>query len=227
MVSRHRLREVAGQHGHPSPLVGRDAEASTLAIELRAAKRGAFRCIVIDGEPGVGKTRLATDLLARSRGRVLSLRARCHLSGSASPFGVWAELFDSHLRHRPDDEVVRLCGGYVADLSGVLRAAARLHGSWRMDVPPTHVREALTVVLANLAREQPVIVLLDDMHIADASSWETLDYVARNMIDSRVLVLVCARLGETVERAVGEHVLFGLEQDWLRRFRPTPLVGEF
>ena len=156
---------------------------SALALALRTAKRGAFRCIVIDGEPGVGKTRLATDLLARSRGRVLTLRARGHLSGSASPFGLWAELFDSHLRHRTDDEVVRLCGGYVADLSGVLRAAARLHGSWRMDVPPTHVREALTVVLSNLAREQPVVVLLDDMHLADASSWETLDYVARNMID--------------------------------------------
>jgi len=105
------------------------------------------------------------------------------------------------------------CGGYVADLSGVLRAAARLHGSWRLDVPPTHVREALTVVLANLAREQPVVVLLDDMHLADASSWQMLDYVAGNMIDSRVLVLVCARLGEMVERALGEHVLFGLEQD--------------
>jgi predicted ATPase len=169
---------VAGQHGQPIPLVGRDAEVSVLAIALRTAKQGAFQCVVIDGEPGVGKTRLATHLLARSRGRFLTLSARGHLSGSATPFGLWAELFDSHLRHLPDDEVVRLCGGYVADLSGVLRATARLHGSWRLDVPPTHVREALTVVLANLAREQPVVVLLDDMHLADASSWETLDYVA-------------------------------------------------
>ena len=201
------------QHGHPTPLVGRDAEQSALALALRTAKRGAFRCIVIDGEPGVGKTRLATDLLERSRGRVITLRARGHLSGSASPFGLWAELLDSHLRHRADDDVVRLCGGYVADLSGVLRAAARLHGSWRMAVPPTHIREALTVVLSNLAREQPVVVLLDDMHLADASSWETLDYVARNMLGDRVLVLVCARLGELVERVMGEHVLFGLEQD--------------
>jgi hypothetical protein len=134
VVSRHRLPEVAGQYGHPSPFVGRDAEVSALAIALRAAKRGAFRCIVIDGEPGVGKTRLATDLLARSRGRVLTLKARGHLSGSATPFGLWAELFDSQLRHRPDDEVVRLCGGYVADLSGVLRTAGRVHGSWRLDV---------------------------------------------------------------------------------------------
>jgi predicted ATPase len=198
------------QHGHPTPLVGRDAEESALALGLRMAKRGAFRCIVIDGEPGVGKTRLATDLLERSRSRVITLRARGHLSGSAS---VWAELLDGHLRHRADDDVVRLCGGYVADLSGVLRAAARLHGSWRMGVPPTHIREALTVVLSNLAREQPVVVLLDDMHLADASSWETLDYVARNMLDDRVLVLICARLGELVERVMGEHVLFGLEQD--------------
>ena len=201
------------QHGHPISLIGRDAEQSALALGLRTAKRGAFRCIVIDGEPGVGKTRLATDLLERSRGRVIKLRARGHLSGSASPFGLWAELLDGHLRHRPDDDVVRLCGGYVADLSGVLRAAARLHGSWRVDIPPTHIREALTVVLSNLAREQPVVVLLDDMHLADASSWETLDYVARNMLDDRVLVLACARLGELVERVLGEHVLFGLEQD--------------
>ncbi len=67
------------QHGHPTPLVGRDAEDSALALGLRMAKRGAFRCIVIDGEPGVGKTRLATDLLERSRGRVITLRARGHL----------------------------------------------------------------------------------------------------------------------------------------------------
>ena len=94
-----------------------------------------------------------------------------------------------------------------------------------MDVPPTHVREALTVLLANLAREQPLVVLLDDMHLADASSWETLDYLARNMIDSRVLVLVCARLGEMVERALGEHVLFGLEQDGvLTRLDLQPLT---
>lgn len=59
MVVRHRLWEVAVQHAHPIPLVGRDAEQSALALALRTAKQGAFRCIVIDGEPGIGKTRLA------------------------------------------------------------------------------------------------------------------------------------------------------------------------
>jgi AAA ATPase domain len=59
VVVRHRLWEVAVQHAHPIPLVGRDAEQSALALALRTAKQGAFRCIVIDGEPGIGKTRLA------------------------------------------------------------------------------------------------------------------------------------------------------------------------
>jgi hypothetical protein len=54
-----RLWQVAVQHAHPIPLVGRDAEQSALALALRTAKQGAFRCIVIDGEPGIGKTRLA------------------------------------------------------------------------------------------------------------------------------------------------------------------------
>ena len=53
-----------------------------------------------------------------------------------------------------------------------------------------------------------------------------LDYLARNMIDTGVLVLVCARLGEMVERALGEHVLFGLEQDGvLTRLDLQPLTG--
>ena len=58
-----------------------------------------------------------------------------------------------------------------------------------------------------------MVVLLDDLHLADASSWELLGYLARNLADAQVLVVACARLDELVERSVGRHVPFGLEQE--------------
>jgi tetratricopeptide (TPR) repeat protein len=125
------------------------------------------------------------------------------------------ELFDSYLRGRPTEEVRRLCGDLVDDLAGLLRTAAAVHGSWRPDVSPAQLREALAVLLANLARPRPAVILLDDVHLADASSWEALGYLARTLAEVPVLVLACARLDELVERSVGRHVLLGLEQEGL------------
>jgi DNA-binding CsgD family transcriptional regulator len=200
---------VAGQ----APLIGRGAESSELEAQFRQALRGEFCGVLIDGESGVGKTRLAAEFLRRHRARAVTLRTRGYRSGAAAAFGLWAELFDGHLRGRSRDEVTRLCGGFVEDLAGLLRTAAGVRGSWRSDVLPMRIREALTVLLGNIARERPAIILLDDMHLADASSWELLGYLARNLADTRVFVVVCARLEELVEPSVGRHVLFGLEQE--------------
>jgi ATP/maltotriose-dependent transcriptional regulator MalT len=171
--------------------------------------------VLLQGEPGVGKTRLAQEFLVRTRGRATGLRARGYPLGAAMPFGLWAELFDSYLRGRPADEVRHLCGDLVDDLAGLLRTAAAVHGSWRPDVSPAQLREALAVLLANLAHPRPAVILLDDVHLADASSWEALGYLARTLAEVPVLVLACARLDELVERSVGRHVLLGLEQEGL------------
>jgi DNA-binding CsgD family transcriptional regulator len=204
---------VSGQVRARTPLAGRGSEMAELDLLFRRSSRGEFRCVVLHGDPGVGKSRLAAELLARYQSRAAILRARGHLLGAAASFGLWAELFDGYLRGRASDEVTRLCGGFVDDLAGLLRTAATVRGSWRGDVPLMQIREALAVLLGNLSRTRPAVLLLDDMHLADASSWESLGYLARNLADARVLVLVCARLDELVERSVGRHVLFGLEQD--------------
>ena len=197
------------------PLVGRDSALAELNAQFRRTRNGGFGCVLLQGEPGVGKTRLAQEFLVRTRGRATGLRARGYPLGAAMPFGLWAELFDSHLRGRPAEEVRHLCGDLVDDLAGLLRTAAALHGSWRPDVSPTQLREALAVLLANLAHPRPAVILLDDVHLADASSWEALGYLARTLAEVPVLVLVCARLEELVERSVGRHVLLGLEQEGL------------
>jgi predicted ATPase len=202
------------------PLIGRDSELAELNAQFRRAPNSGFRCVLLQGDPGVGKTRFAQEFLVRTRGRATGLQARGYPLGAAMPFGLWAELFDSYLRGRPADEVRHLCGDLVDDLAGLLRTAAAVHGSWRPDVSPAQLREALAVLLANLAHPRPAVLLLDDVHLADASSWEALGYLARTLAEVPVLVLACARLDELVERSVGRHVLLGLEQEGL----PTRLA---
>ena len=207
------------------PLVGRGPEKAALEAEFRRVRSGAFCCVLLQGEAGVGKTRLAQEFLVRTRGRATGLRARGYPLGAAMPLGLWAELFDAHLRGRPAGEVRQLCGDLVDDLAGLLRTAAAVHGSWRPDVSPAQLREALAVLLANLARPRPAVALLDDVHLADASSWEALGYLARTLAEVPVLVLACARLDELVERSVGRHVLLGLEQEGLLTRLPVEHLG--
>jgi predicted ATPase len=206
-------------------LVGRASEKAALDAEFRQVRSGAFRCVLLQGEPGVGKTRLAQEFLFRTRGRATGLRARGYPLGAAMPFGLWAELFDGYLRGRPADEVRHLCGDLVDDLAGLLRTIAAVHGSWRSDVSAAQLREALAVLLANLARPRPVVILLDDVQLADASSWEALGYLARTLAEVPILVLACARLDELVERSVGRHVLLGLEQEGLLTRLPVERLG--
>src|SRR5688572_9517519 len=106
--------------------VGRRCELETLQAELARAATGEFRTVLLSGDPGVGKTRLASELLSASPSDVTGLRARAHALGTTMSFGMWAEAFESHLRILPPDHVRYLCGGFVGDLGALLRSAAAI-----------------------------------------------------------------------------------------------------
>lgn len=76
-------------------LVGRAAEIAKLETEQRRGLAGELRCVLLLGEPGVGKTRLADEILARSRRRAYGLSARAYPLGQTVSFGLWAEALDS------------------------------------------------------------------------------------------------------------------------------------
>jgi DNA-binding NarL/FixJ family response regulator len=202
-------------------LVGRAAELAELEGERRRAASGEFRVVLLLADPGIGKTRLAREFLARNRRRAIGLSARAFPLGASASFGVWSEAFEHHFRGLPSEDVTRLCGGYLGDLAALLHSVAAVRGS-APDREPPRVRllQGLAAALANIAAQAPVVVLLDDAHAADASSWEALSYLARALPQARVLVLVAARpteLAESVEAMLAVH---GLEQDaMLRRLR--------
>ncbi|HEY6379205.1 MAG TPA: AAA family ATPase [Candidatus Dormibacteraeota bacterium] len=209
-------------------LVGRAGEVAELEAELRRSSTGEVRCALVTADPGVGKTRLCAEVLVRNRRSTLGLRARALPLGGTASFALWAEALERHLAECDPDTVRELCGGVLADLTGLLRSVAAVHGDGPGREPPRlRLLAGLTTVLRNLARDAPVVVFLDDVHLADASSLDALSYLARNLAGSRVLVLAAARPAELAANAVASETLLGLEQDGImRRLALTPLERE-
>jgi predicted ATPase len=212
-------------------LVGRHDELGVLEDELSRAAEGGFRAVLLVGEPGVGKSRLARELLARHRD-LTGLVAEAYPLGASAMFGVWIEAIDPFLQSLPDDEVVDLCGGLLDDLATVFHRVALIRGSVpERDPPLPRLLQGLADLLGNVLRRTPLLFLLDDVHFADASSWAALRFFARRLDAAPLLVIATSRPAELANHEVAAPVLFELEQDALLtrmevRSLARPAIGE-
>jgi DNA-binding CsgD family transcriptional regulator len=220
-------------------LVGRDAELAALDEQVALVRAGAFRVVLVTGEPGIGKSRLASELAERQRDSTVVVGSRAFELGMTYSLALWVEAFERLLGSAPAAEVRRLCGSSVRDLALVLGSARRALGSGpgqpdpeldhepAREPDPERLLRALTELLDNLSADRPVIVVLDDVHNADASSWQALYHMARRLADRPVLVLATARTADLDRHAVAGQVLAALEQDdVLLRFGLRALTDE-
>lgn len=211
--------------GAPRPdLVGRDVERAELDAALAAAAAGRFGCVLLVGEAGVGKSRLAAGFVERHAPRCTVVTARAHRLGATAPFGVWAEALDRELRARPPEQVRALCGGdgrggTGGELAALLRGVAALTGPPAVEPSRDRLLDALAALVRALAADRPLIVVADDLHLADASSWVALHHLAHECAGSPVLVVGTMRPIEAAERPDVVEVLLRLEQDGAARRR--------
>ena len=218
-------------------LVGRDAEIAALDEQLALARSGAFRAVLVTGEPGIGKSRLVNELAERHRDSTVIVGSRAFELGMTYSLALWVEAFERLLGSATAAQV-RGCAGPRCATSRwcFLRPGGRLPrprqagpgpgpGSGR-EPDPERLLRALTELLGNLSADRPVIVVLDDVHNADTSSWQALYHIARRLPDRPVLVLATARTGELARHLAAGQVLAGLEQDdVLARLELLPLAG--
>jgi DNA-binding CsgD family transcriptional regulator len=177
-------------------LVGRREELEVLEHALERVLRGRSRIVVVTGDPGVGKTRLLAEYGARSRRRAIVLAGRGSPLSTSIPFATIAEALESHLRTLPPADVAALVGERAADLAQVLPS---LPSSLRPAGPSAGrlaVLEALARTIGRLASDRPVLLLLDDLHRSDPSTWEVVGYLGRNPQEAPVLLVAALRRQE-------------------------------
>src|SRR5262245_41849742 len=105
--------------------VGRESELGLLCAAVDDAMRGHGRCMLLSGDPGIGKTRTAEEVAAYARGRgVQVLWGRCYESEGAPPFWPWLQVLRAALAKLDDAALGALLGEsgpYVAQLLPELR----------------------------------------------------------------------------------------------------------
>jgi DNA-binding SARP family transcriptional activator len=174
--------------GPGAQLVGRDAELRQVLAALDEA-RGAPRVVLVEGEPGIGKTRLVEELAAVATARGMTvLWGRAFEGGAAPAFWPWLPPLRALVAQPP----------VGLDIGPELRALASSSGAHGTAGPSTDrtrylLFDAVTALVRGSAAHRPVLVVLDDIQWADLASLELLAYLSGQLVDSPVLLACTVR----------------------------------
>jgi DNA-binding CsgD family transcriptional regulator len=176
-------------------LLERDGELQELGRLADEACSGAGRLILVEGPPGIGKTRLleAARVRADERGMTV-LSARASELDREFPFGVVRQLFEPPVAHAGADRRAALLRGAAGPAASLLTRGVAEHdpAAARTDPALAHFH-ALYWLTANLAEEGPVALAIDDIHWADASSLRFLQFLLPRLGELPVLLVLAAR----------------------------------
>jgi DNA-binding SARP family transcriptional activator len=172
----------------PPPLVGRAVELRQAIAALDEAQAGT-RVVLVEGEPGIGKTRLVEELAAEAAGRGVAVHWGRAFEGGATPaFWPWLPVLRTFAR-RPG------VGPAAPALWSLIEGADAAEGAGPPDTGGGRYRlfDAAAGLVASVAASQPLMVVLDDLQWADLPSLELLRFAAAQLGDAPVLVVGTVR----------------------------------
>lgn len=193
-------RRIIGLQSAPSPFVGRQEELEWLMAAWQAAYDSQGLFVFIEGESGVGKSRLVDEMLARVETAVHLFIGRGHEFESMIPYNPLAQALrdadarkgDSAIpweRFQPPPPWLSALLPFLPDLP------AKFPGHTLTDYSQRHhAIEGLGNFLLTLARHRPVILYLDNLHWADGPTWNFLGYLAQRVAAARLLIIGAGRL---------------------------------
>jgi eukaryotic-like serine/threonine-protein kinase len=240
---------VAGRavEGEANPLdrlaggvfVGREKEMDELRAGLEDALSGRGRLLMLVGEPGIGKTRTSEEFATYARLRsVQVLWGRCYEGEGAPAYWPWVQIIRSYVHDKEPKELMSEMGPGAADIAQVVsEVKERLPG---LPVPPAlepeqarfRLFDSITTFLKNASKNQPLVLVIDDLHWADKPSLLLLQFLARELRGARLLVLGTYRdvelrrqhplaetLGELARQQLSQRILLrGLTERDVDRF---------
>jgi DNA-binding NarL/FixJ family response regulator len=190
--------------------VGRVAELDRLRLALDEAYQHRPGMRLVAGEAGIGKTRLLTEFAAQAeQAGALVLRGDCLQLGNAGlPYAPFVGALRPLFRSLPPERLHELVGPgrrelarLFPDLGAPERASStRLEASSAARAHQARLFEIVFGVLHRLADQQPVVLILEDLHWADSSTRDLLRFLVRNGRDSRFLFVASYRSDELHRR---------------------------
>ncbi len=222
-------RVAALARGSPPPpgvpalegiFVGRAKEIVALRVALAAAIGGRGRVVLLVGEPGIGKTRTAEELVreARAVGAEV-LTGRCYEGEGTPAFWPWRQVLRAYVAGRDTATLAAELGDATAVATVCPELRIRLPDIPALALDPERARfrlfEGVTGMLRRAAARRPLVIVLDDLHGADRSSLLLLEFLARDLGRARLLVVGGLRdvtpapehpLAQTLSELAREHV---------------------
>ncbi len=224
------MSALAGQ------LVGRAEELGFLEQVLDQLDRGRPSAFDLVGEPGIGKTRLLQEIAARAE-----LRGHLVLSGSAAelerdlPFSVFVDALDEYVEGLEPKRLAALDDGVQGELAHVFPSLSALASGREVALQHERFRahRAVRALFEHLAAKRPLVLMLDDLHWADAASVELLGALLRRLPGAAVLLALALRprpmperLSAALERAHRAAALTRIELGALTPVEARELLGE-
>jgi tetratricopeptide (TPR) repeat protein len=229
--------ESQPQRGSFNDFVGRERELGELRAGLDDALAGRGRLFLISGEPGIGKTRLGEEISRDAAARGMRVMwGRCWEGGGAPAYWPFIQVLRALVEGVPANDLVAKLGPHAHEIARILPefypVPAPESSSPHLDPEQARFRifDSVATLLKNSARASPLLLVLDDLHEADQPSLLMLRFLARELRDSRILVIGTYREAEVkrshdLSRLIGElahegcqTLMQGLTEDEVAQF---------
>ena len=205
------LRErPIGAEAESAPFVGREGEMGRLASALgEVTGRSGAALLTVVGDAGVGKSRLIREFAASVSRDAHVVRGRCLPYGDGITFWPIAEIVRGVAEIASDDALeaaiakisllVDELGVEETDRAAVVDRVGSALGLTSGQYPVAELFWGIRKLLERLAREQPLVMVVDDIHAAEATLLDLLDHLAET-VETAPILIVCSARHELVDR---------------------------
>jgi tetratricopeptide (TPR) repeat protein len=207
--------------GH-RPIVGRECELEIFRAAFNRMLEGRRQLVLIAGEPGIGKTRCAEAVadMAEDQG-ALVLWGRCNEEAGAPPYWPWVQILRSYIDASSLDKVRLSMGAAAKDLAALvpelLVSSDRAHPAPSTVADSSAARfrtfDAIRQFFQQATQQVPIILVLDNLHWADAPSLSLLEFLSQELLRSRLLIIGTYRDADASRKTPLMHTLGGLRRD--------------
>ncbi|MCM2296967.1 helix-turn-helix transcriptional regulator [Rhodoferax sp.] len=193
---------------HVRSFIGRQRELDALQAALARAVAGQPGVVLLTGEPGIGKTRTAQEMVAHAaRLNVLALWGRCPEEPGAPPYWPWLQMIRRYVSLQDEDVLGAMLGSaaaYVAALDPEQLGRLGLDQPVLPELDAAKARfrffDSIAGFWRRAAARQPILLVIDDLHRADVPSLRLLEFIMAEAETSRLMLLGTYRDAEVTRQ---------------------------